>query len=121
MKDKTKERIIELVPEVIEKYDRCMGCGYGFDHCKMGKNCPLGEKELPIALAVVLRAIGTRKEGARLTVDEFGFFLLNGDQQYVRIKDAPQFSKSAKWNLSQDNYDQQSEECKRFIGSLLGV
>jgi hypothetical protein len=25
------------------------------------------------------------------------------------------------WNLEHDNYDQQSEECKRFVGSLLGV
>jgi hypothetical protein len=25
------------------------------------------------------------------------------------------------WNLEHDNYDQQSEECKQFIGSLLGV
>ena len=24
-----------------------------------------------------------------------------------------------RWNLFQDNYDQQSEECKQFIGSLL--
>lgn len=25
------------------------------------------------------------------------------------------------WNLEHDNYDQQIEECKQFIGSLLGV
>jgi hypothetical protein len=26
-----------------------------------------------------------------------------------------------RWQLISDNYDQQSEECKQFIGSLLGV
>ncbi len=34
---------------------------------------------------------------------------------------ADEYNGSSVWNLEHDNYDDQSEECKQFLGSLLGV
>ena len=54
----------------------------------------------PITLAVVLRAIRTHHH--------------RGNKYYDAL---PMVVR--KWNLEHDNYDQQSDECKQFIGSLL--
>jgi hypothetical protein len=101
MTDPIKAKIQELCPDVIEKYNRCMGCGYGFDFRKKGKTCPITQRELPITLAVVLRAIGLERFGNNDDIRE----LIYG---YVHS-----------WDMLHDNYDQQSEECKQFIGSLI--
>lgn len=68
----------------------------------------------PITLAVVLRAIKNVKLDYAVMVDQEGGFVTALPGQPPRL-----FSVLKGWNLEHDNYDQQSEECKRFIGSLL--
>jgi hypothetical protein len=70
----------------------------------------------PITLAVVLRAILKTNPANRTKVT------LESSGQFVETLYNGSFSEKQlgpTWNLSADNYDQQSEECKRFIGSLL--
>lgn len=76
----------------------------------------------PITLAVVLRAIekykddlGVEGEGSFVGVMEGGAFI----QQDAETSEVT--FDGAQWNLEHDSYAQQSEECKQFIGSLLGV
>jgi hypothetical protein len=59
----------------------------------------------PITLAVVLRAIGYDTQKVILTADD--------NYKIGKIV--------RRWNLTNDNYDDQTEETKKFIGSLLGV
>lgn len=62
----------------------------------------------PLTLAVVLRAMEKSNDGFALklhTIHDSFFFQEN----------------TPAWNLEHDTYDQQSEETKAFIGSLLGV
>jgi hypothetical protein len=71
----------------------------------------------PITLAVVLRAIANEPADFRMWVDattfEIPHFLMTKREWK---EDEPILA----WDLTKD-YDQQSEECKQFIGSLLGV
>jgi hypothetical protein len=77
MTDPIKQRIQELVPEVME----------------LAPDFAFGS---PITLAVVLRAI-----------DKLRY--VNWDTFRNR------------WNLVKDNYDEQTQKTKEFIGSLLGA
>jgi hypothetical protein len=63
---------------------------------------------IPITLAVVLRAIEKHYKG-----DQFALMSSNGWLSMLG-------KKHCRWDLTKD-YDQQSEECTQFIGSLLGV
>ena len=67
----------------------------------------------PITLAVVLRAIKNLKLDYAVMVDQEGGFVT------ALAAAATSISVLKGWNLEHDNYDQQSEECKQFIGSLL--
>ena len=60
----------------------------------------------PITLAVVMRAIDKKHEGAL-----FATLASNGWLHFG--------SKRTFWNLSQDNFNDQSDETKAFIGELL--
>jgi hypothetical protein len=78
----------------------------------------VGLKEIlgsPITLAVVLRAIHASLKGSSKWLDvgmsgQFTGNFFNWEEDEVSF-----------WNLEHDTYDQQSDECKFFIGKLLGV
>lgn len=147
MIDPVKAKIQELVPEIMELKEGCqvmVGVNkpllhtiYGYDDgmwmaflnqpfpksleannfydCKFVEGAEgieiLGS---PITLAVLLRAILKEKPYSYF-VDIRGNFW-----KWVNVNEAP-IETGAIWNLEHDNYDQQSDECKQFIGSLLGV
>jgi len=72
----------------------------------------------PITLAVVLMAIGKiNKGGVYLRSDGVFFswkgFAEGGDGNHKVVSDY------IEWNLSKDNFNDQSEETKEFIGELL--
>ena len=64
-------------------------------------------------IAVVLRAFqkGKKNPQSSLSVDSYG------ELKFYDFRKR----KENKWDLFADNYDLQSEECKRFIGEILGV
>jgi hypothetical protein len=98
MTDKTKQRIKELVPEI----------NLGGFHDVDLKEPRYGT----ITLAVVLRALGGRHPYSLKWTAYHAFF--------VKWEGAvSEFE--AEWNLTKNNYDDQSEETKLFIGKLLGV
>jgi hypothetical protein len=134
--DKVKAKIQELCPDVMELREGCQVAAgihslphtiYGYDDeervfmaylnkpfpkdlqansfydCEFGIGAEnveiLGSR---ITLAVVLRAM-KKSNTVQYHWEEM-------------VLDKPH-----SWNLEHDNYDQQSEECKQFIGSLLGV
>lgn len=71
----------------------------------------------PIQLADVLRAINNSSKTA-VAITCHGFFLVpSGKNQFG---DLPQSPPRIDWNLS-ESFDGQSDECKEFIGQLLGV
>lgn len=94
MIDKTKARIQELVPDLkIETQWH-------------------GDRWLSITLAVVLRAI--------LEAATPGILLgLHGDKT-VSIQNEND-GEYCCWNLAKDDYDDQTQEMKDFIGKLLGI
>lgn len=137
--DPIKARIQELCPDVMElkfgckvklldyeKYPNAWGIYAGKQFWKSGEHdrelvihpdgklYPMDKKiEIlgsPITLAVVLRAIERAKGITGYAVGQNGAFYFHGQELF----------KVPRWNLEHD-YDQQSEECKQFIGSLLGV
>lgn len=93
MEDKVKAKIQELVPSKLWRYT----C----DHCP----CGLIIEESP-SLAVVWRAYEQNVKPNNWGYDAFK----EGVWQIIVY-----------WDLKHDNYDQQSEETRAFIGSLLGV
>jgi len=118
--EETIKRIQELVPSVMEIEEGCIIRGGGIimaEECVYW-NTPEGvfaydnadgfEDEdvlgKPITLAVVLMAI--RQSGNVW----FGF----------KLREA-QVSILEDWNLSKDNFNDQSDETKKFIGGLLGI
>ena len=125
---KTIKRIQELVPSIMELE---FGCrikhkkrGYGtlidsthlvFENEKESISAPfiygnctiLGK---PITLAVVLMAIQEAQIGLILVSQNGRFHKRVGVQQHIELGD---------WNLSKDNFNDQSEETKIFIGELL--
>ena len=64
----------------------------------------------PITLAVVLRAVNLSNTGV-IFVDSLGN-IRQPDDEYDKYKDYA-------WNLSKDNFNDQSDETKEFIGGLL--
>ena len=95
MTDPIKAKIQELCPDVLTKSG---GLKVSF------------EREWPITLAVVLRAIGKIIPKFVIHVNKGSVFF---PKQHI--------GSNLVWNLEHDNYDQQSQECKQFIGSLLGI
>jgi hypothetical protein len=92
-----KKRIQELCPDVMPMCERCENAvPITSDFCKDGLTHLIQQRR--ITLAVVLRAIGDKK--------------LRKDDAWEIV---------CLWNLEHDNFDQQSDECKQFIGSLLGI
>lgn len=116
MKDKTKEKIIEL----LGRNTLTAPCRHTLMADENG--CPFGEDShlMPFSLAVVLRAIAAEPSKYTCWIDAECFdtphFLLQ--KKRARYKDEQPI---LVWNLEQDNYDAQSQETKDFIGSLLGV
>lgn len=138
MEDKVKARIQETCPDVMELKFGCellrsgtttyqvinpMGWGGNITKCWVNSvpfgDMPIeldkdlvqngGEFEIlgsPITLATVLRAIQKQtKYTSAYMFEAYG--------KYCPV--------NAFWNLEHDNYDQQSEECKQFLGTLWGV
>lgn len=106
MEDKTKAKIIDLVPDAMDFIDHCPNpdCGAGIPAA--------------ITLAVVLRA--TEKSWA--TMYAAGGGLIDGrPPREVLPEGLRLYQIIRKWNLEHDNYDAQSQGTKEFIGSLLGV
>jgi hypothetical protein len=64
----------------------------------------------------VLRAINTDEELVA-NVDTEGVFAYWKSP----TQGGGSYRKGATWNLTKDNYDDQTEETKKFIGSLLGI
>ena len=73
-----------------------------------------------ITLAVVLRAINNGPLEKRVAIENDGSFVTYG-MEIIEGKGTIVTEMGPTWNLEHDNYDQQSEECKQFIGSILGV
>jgi hypothetical protein len=111
MTDPIKAKIQSLCPDVIEG---TVGA-YNANHC------PHCAKEFApkIALAVVLRAIEKLNVGATLFIDTSGQWY--GKNSQLKLAESGYLHRELNWNLAKDNYDDQPEETKRFIGSLLGV
>lgn len=104
--DPTKQKIIELVPELSkpwESYDE-----QGNFH----------EDERPITLADVLRAID--KVRIDVSVSSFGGFEIWSKEGLANNIFVLENSPKWKWNLTTD-YDGQTQKVKEFIGKLLGV
>lgn len=139
MTDKTKQRIQELVPEVMELK---FGCEIEFDGDSFGTIVGLNShgwvvanhRHLssavlvnavdvsqilgsPITLAVVLRAIEKANTPYFLELSTYHEELLLG---YYEKPKREGYYTHAYWNLTKD-YDDQSEETKAFIGKLLEV
>jgi len=105
--DKIKEKIQSLCPDV-------MGLRYGSEIPVTDPRARELVQERPITLSTVLRAIGNMSTGMEYTtVDDNG--------KFWTVQKGKIVATTVSWNLEQDNYDAQSEECKQFIGSLLGV
>jgi len=106
MTDPIKAKIQELCPDVMQ--DR--GCDCPDCVTEHGIILP------PITLAVVLRAI---QSGPKW--NECWFITTGGD--FCRLDDVGAGEKNIPelgdrfWDLKQDNYDQQGEETKAFMGS----
>jgi len=66
----------------------------------------------PITLSVVLRAIGTTEYANKVGCDA------TGEMQRVEMYENKTKIK-VQWNLSKDNFNDQSEETKAFIGRLI--
>jgi hypothetical protein len=133
MKDPIKQKIQELVPEIMELKFGCIirnhemtedlkFCGeskQGGETCYIPSiddyvvlDSHIGCEILgrPIRLADVLRAIGETKN--RVACDDMGnIFELTGAGQIIMPAHF--------WDLSKDSYDDQSQETKKFIGELL--
>jgi hypothetical protein len=118
MTDPVKAKIQSLCPDVMEDLE--CNCGHIFHD-------ELGNKLHSITLAVVLRAI----EKATKMLEPYGISILPDgafyDQKNGKVftdgrvaKDLHEASKMRiRWNLSKDNYDDQDEATKAFIGSLI--
>lgn len=105
MKDKTKAKIQELCPDVIEA-----NCEEGEMHY-----CSTHRGYLPpvLTLAVVLRVIHEAMEIKRYLTK--GYFSGDRINPYeANILDAVAF-----WDPKHDNYDDQTQETKDFLATLL--
>ena len=102
--EQLREVIQAANPDLVENYDRCMNCGFGFDYCGCGDK-RISKNEREIRLADVLLA-----SEPFLAVNRDGeFFILNTGE----------FNSNVFWNLKDDNLDNQSDETKLFLIDLL--
>jgi len=131
--EETIKRIQELVPSVMEIEEGCIirgggiimaeGCVYwntpegvfaydnadGFeDEDVLGK---------PITLAVVLRALDESKNRSFVYCIEIKKWVETESNNAVKLF----YIIATSWNLSKDNFNDQTEETKTFIGGLLGI
>lgn len=105
--DPIKAKIQELCPDVMDwKYVEGPGGSLGGEKAQVKD----------ITLAVVLRAIN-QLMGDWVAVSTEGRFWTQKGSEPIHLVDIP----FLQWKLHDDNYDVQSEECKQFIGNLLGV
>lgn len=108
-----RAKIVEVVPDIREVFDRCMQCGYGYEFCKKTDRCRNPDyRDRPIHLADVLLALIESVD-----VKHHPHSPKTRDREYtsgtLRI--------CGKWNLRQDSLDQQSDETVTFLHSLLCV
>ncbi len=118
--EETIKRIQKLVPSTVQTAShlfknnnlRCSHCGATSQQEYDGLDCT-EKRYKPITLAVVLKAtkeVVAEKMWAVSTDGEFfGQDVSDGSPIYHDIF----------WNLSKDNFNDQSEETKAFIGGLL--
>jgi len=130
----TIKRIQELVPSVMEL---SFGCEViALDDCDVDWNMRVGDTDVidknnqikfgnawfdikeilgkPITLAVVLLAI-IKNDGLPATFSEAEKGEIGNDWSDMMFR-----FRDMNWNLSKDNFNDQSEETKTFIGGLLG-
>jgi hypothetical protein len=124
MTDPAKAKIQELCPDVMEYKN--VGLTKGRWKCECGATngsiftaCQSCRMEKPkvcgdITLAVVLRAIEKLHPADWFAVDTLGSIWKGGEK-------SGEEEIVGRWNLTEDNYDDQAEETRAFIGSLLGV
>ena len=138
--EETIKRIQSLVPSVMELEEGCVVKDFlkgeleilavysirgesdvydyvfrGEEEVSVGRS-PRGNWEIlgkPITLAVVLLAIGTTEYANKVGCDA------NGDMVKIETYEDRTRTK-ADWDLEKDNFNDQSEETKAFIGGLLG-
>jgi hypothetical protein len=119
MTDKIKKRIQELVPQTqtneLNKYV-LWADGEKNEWTMSGD---FWEAVSPITLAVVLRAIAEcqAENGEPIVVDAGGCFYDLRKQEDIGYLKKP----LAQWNLAKDNYDDQTQATKEFIGKIIGV
>ena len=83
------------------------------DTIEINENYPIKILGKPITLAVVLLAISkNRKQGNNKHV------VIVADNGFMEDTDMNNYNR-VQWNLSKDNFNDQSEETKGFIGGLL--
>lgn len=140
--DKVKQKIQSLIPEIMELKFGCelivlkdtkpyrewntkvidFVCDviYYDDTETLGKCLRKDIKEIlgrTITLANVLRAIDVHSQTNDIDVAKILYVLPDAPYQAMIVVG----NIVNKWNLSDDNYDHQSQECKDLIGKLLGV
>ena len=116
--DGSKEDCFDTIIEADDIMVRTLGGSYFHRftaeyHSQEG-NWSSQKKEIlgkPITLAVVLMAVNLSNTGV-IFVDSLGN-IRQPDDEYDKYKDYA-------WNLSKDNFNDQSEETKSFIRGLLG-
>ena len=107
--EKLKQAIQQANPEIIvEYYNRCMNCGFGFSHCQCGDK-RISQKAREIRLADVLLAIKMIRHW------DWTDYSFEPDGGFFDRKYGGRFH----WNLKDDNLDNESEETKQFLIDLL--
>jgi len=118
--EETIKRIQKLVPSTVQTAShlfkgnnlRCSHCGATSQQEYDGIDCT-EKRYKPITLSVVLEAIREANVG-------FVFVTHSGTlHKKIGIEDTAHTYLGI-WNLSKDNFNDQSEETKTFIGGLLG-
>lgn len=102
-----KEVIQKSNPEIRTYENRCMTCGYGFDYCKCNPKKTEWYQDREIRLADVLLAL---KELEPSHFQEAIKDLIIGKDIGRKIM---------VWDLKDNNFDNQSDECKKFLIKLL--
>jgi len=136
--DETINRIQKLVPSVMDSGLKCSDCdGVGFtaghdtpgSHSEDGEclSCPVkvgcetctgaGIIGKPITLAVIFQAI----HATMLLLQEDDYKKQESSHDLIDYFSTPEGGVFGPcWNLEKDNFNDQSDETKTFIGGLLG-
>ena len=107
MKEKLKQLIIKVVPEIRQYENRCYTCGFGFDYCRCKPKKTEWFKDRPITLADVLVAIRKKLGDYDCWITTDGHFyrtITNDEDGNHEIEPTGIY-----WDL-EENYDNQSEE-----------